>query len=130
MTTVSIVDRIKASEDVDRELVDIPEWGVAIEIRSMSARQRAGMANYAEDDDHSNSERQEALWGFLLTSCCFDPDTGERVFSADDMEWLLNDKSFKVIDRLTAKCLSVSAVLRDSVDEAGKGSLDSLTEME
>jgi len=119
---VSIKDKIKQAGDLEREVVDIPEWGVTVEIRSMSARQRALMANYTDLDDQSNSDRQEALWGFLLTACVFDPETGDPVFDEDDLDWLFTDKSFSVIDRLTTKCLTVSSVLKDSVDMAGKSS--------
>ena len=58
---MSIKDKIKQAGDLEREVVDIPEWGVTVEIRSMSARQRALMANYTDLDDQSNSDRQEAL---------------------------------------------------------------------
>jgi hypothetical protein len=110
--------------------MQIPEWDVTVEVRSMSARQRAQMQNYVGDDDQTAGERQEALWGFLLTSCVYDPETGDPVFSDGDMEWLLEDKSFAVIDRLTSKCLSVSAVGADAVDDAGKDSSDSQTNEE
>jgi len=110
--------------------MQIPEWDVTVEVRSMSARQRAQMQNYVADDDQTAGERQEALWGFLLTSCVYDPETGDPVFSDGDMEWLLEDKSFAVIDRLTSKCLGVSAVGADAVDDAGKDSSDSQTNEE
>ena len=58
---MSIKDKIKQAGDLEREVVDIPEWDVTVEIRSMSARQRALMANYTDLDDQSNSDRQEAL---------------------------------------------------------------------
>lgn len=119
---MSIKDKIKQAGDLEREVVDIPEWDVTVEIRSMSARQRALMANFTELDDQSNSDRQEALWGFLLTACVFDPTSGNPVFDEDDLDWLFTDKSFAVIDRLTTKCLTVSSVLKDSVDAAGKSS--------
>ncbi len=127
---MSIRDKIKQSQDQRGETMQIPEWDVTVEVRSMSARQRAQMQNYVGDDDQTAGERQEALWGFLLTSCVYDPETGDPVFSDGDMEWLLEDKSFAVIDRLTSKCLSVSAVGADAVDDAGKDSSDSQTNEE
>lgn len=121
---MSIIDKIKQARDAEAEQYDIPEWDVAVEIRSMSARQRANMNNVIEDDGTA-SEKQELMWGYLLCSCVFDPETGDPVFTEDDMEWLLTDKSFAVIDKLTAKCLEVSSVNREAVDEAGKSSSDS-----
>lgn len=123
---MSIIDKIKQARDAEAEHYDIPEWDVTVEIRSMSARQRANMNNVIEDDGTA-SERQELMWGYLLCSCVFDPTSGDPVFTEDDMEWLLTDKSFAVIDKLTAKCLEVSSVNREAVDEAGKSSSDSPT---
>ena len=123
---MSIIDKIKQARDAEAEQYDIPEWDVTVEIRSMSARQRANMNNVIEDEGTA-SERQELMWGYLLCSCVFDPTSGDPVFTEDDMEWLLTDKSFAVIDKLTAKCLEVSSVNREAVDEAGKSSSDSPT---
>lgn len=123
---MSIIDKIKQARDSHAESVNILEWDVTVEIRSMSARQRAAMSNLI-DDESSASERQELVWAYLLCSCVFDPESGDPVFTEDDMEWLLTEKSFAVIDRLTARCLSVSRVDRDAVDEAGKDSSGSPT---
>lgn len=123
---MSIIDKIKQARDAEAEQYDIPEWDVTVEIRSMSARQRANMNNVIEDDGTA-SEKQELMWGYLLCSCVFDPTSGDPVFTEDDMEWLLTDKSFAVIDKLTAKCLEVSSVNREAVDEAGKSSSGSPT---
>lgn len=123
---MSIIDKIKQARDAEAEQYNIPEWDVTVEVRSMSARQRANMNNVIEDDG-SASEKQELMWGYLLCSCVFDPTSGDPVFTEDDMEWLLTDKSFAVIDRLTAKCLEVSSVNREAVDEAGKSSSASPT---
>ena len=124
---MSIKDKIKQARDAEAEQYAIAEWDVTVEIRSMSARQRANMNNVIESDV-SAAERQELMWGYLLCSCVFDPETGDPVFTEDDMEWVLTDKSFAVIDHLTAKCLEVSSVNREAVDEAGKSSSDSQTE--
>ena len=127
---MSIRDKIKQSQDQHGESLQIPEWDVTVEVRSMSARQRAQMQNYVVEDEQSAGERQEALWGFLLTSCIDDPETGDPVFTDADMHWLLEHKSFAVIDRLTSRCLSVSSVGTDAVDEAGKDSSASQTNEE
>jgi hypothetical protein len=129
VTNVSIIDKIKQARDTEAESYTIDEWDVTVEIRSMSARQRANM-NTVIEDDGTAAEKQELMWGYLLCSCVFDPTSGDPVFTEDDMEWLLSDKSFAVIDRLTAKCLEVSSVNREAVDEAGKSSSGSPTDEE
>lgn len=119
---MSIRDKIRQAKDSEGRPFEIPEWDVTVEVRSMSARQRAVLQNHVDVDEQSNSERQEAMWSYLLTSCVFDPETGDPVFTPDDMDWLLEDKSFAVIDRLSAECLAVSAVSAEAVDDAGKSS--------
>lgn len=126
---MSIIDKIKQARDTEAESYTIDEWDVTVEIRSMSARQRANM-NTVIEDDGTAAEKHELMWGYLLCSCVFDPTSGDPVFTEDDMEWLLSDKSFAVIDRLTAKCLEMSSVNREAVDEAGKSSSGSPTDEE
>ena len=52
-------DKILAANDVESELVEVPEWGVSVEVRSMSLamRERIGqMASEAEDARKSGAD--------------------------------------------------------------------------
>jgi len=120
---VSIRDQIRAADDLSAELVDIDEWAVTVEVRSMTGRQRAAVVRAISGDD---DDRLESLWGEILVACVHDPDSGEPVFDADDLEWLF-DKSAAVIDRLSTVCLRVAGIVDGAVDEAGKDSSASLT---
>ncbi len=121
MTIVSLADKIRSAKDNEAKVVDVPEWGVRLELRSMSAKQRAGMQRFVADDLEAE-ERQVGMWSYILTSCVFDPETGDAVFTEDDMDWVLGEKSFAVLDDLTSQCLQVSQATEDSLDDAGKGS--------
>lgn len=122
---MSIKDKIRSSADMARESIIVDEWDVTLEVRSMSARQRARFAS--SFDQGETTDRIETLWRSVLTSCCFDPETGELLFDNSDMEWLLNEKSGVVVDRIVNACLEVSGLKEKSVDDAGKASLDSPT---
>jgi len=122
---VSIKDKIRSSADMARESITVDEWDVTLEVRSMSARQRARFAS--SFDQGETTDRIETLWRSVLTSCCFDPETGELLFDDSDMEWLLNEKSGVVVDRIVNACLEVSGLKEKSVDDAGKASLVSPT---
>lgn len=126
----SIKQRIRDAKDLAREVVDVPEWDVTIEVRSMSARQRAQFAAQIETAQREDGvvQRIESLWRVVLLTCCFDPDTGERVFNDDDIEWLMEEKSGVVIDRVANSCLEVSGLRDKAVDDAGKSSSGSLTD--
>lgn len=126
----NIKNKIRQSNDLSQELVEVPEWGVTVLVRSMSARQRAEFAAYIDSaqKDGGVVHSIESLWQVVLLNCCFDPDTNEAVFDAEDIEWLMGEKSGIVIDRLANACLEVSGLREKAVDEAGKLSLGSLTD--
>lgn len=86
----------------------------------MSAKQRARFATLI--DNGVAGDRVEGLWTNILTSCCFDPDTGEALFELSDMDWLFEEKSGAVIDRIVTSCLEVSGLTPKAVDDAGKSS--------
>ena len=123
--------QIRAAHDVSSELYEIPEWDVTIELRSMSARQRAAFASSvdftADGNVEVNGNRVELMWGTVIQACCFDPDDGEHVFTEDDIEWLMAEKNANTVDALANACLAVSGLGADSDGDAGKDSSDSQT---
>ena len=126
-----LAEQIRAAHDVSSELYEIPEWDVTIELRSMSARQRAAFASSvdftADGNVEVNGNRVELMWGTVIQACCFDPDDGEHVFTEDDIEWLMAEKNANPVDALANACLAVSGMGADSDGDAGKDSSDSQT---
>ena len=121
---MSIRDQIRKAQDRTSEIVEVPEWGVTVEIRSMTGSQRSAIVTALTSDEDN---KMEALWGGMLVSCVYDPETGNAVFKEDDAEWLLNEKSSTVLDRLSNVCLQVAGIVEGAVDEAGKDSSASQT---
>ena len=112
-----LADRIRQADDREEHTIDVKEWGVKIGVRSMTARQRADMQErWSEAGEQSAS----ALYENIILHCVFDPDTGDSVFTQDDLEWLLDEKSAQVVDRIAQECLKVSGLMSDSIDEMGK----------
>ena len=124
-----LADQIRAAHDVSAELYDIPEWDVTVELRSMSARQRAAFASNvdftADGGVQMDANRVELMWGAVIQACCFDPDNGEPVFTEEDIEWVMAEKNANVVDSLANACLAVSGMGADSEGDAGKDSSDS-----
>ena len=117
----SIRDRIKNADDGSSTTITIPEWDdVTLKIVSMSAGQRAQIFDAMQAND--GNMPLELFWRVSLISCVLDPDTNEAVFSSDDAEWLLAEKSADVIQRISEVCLKVSGMTDDAVDTAGKDS--------
>lgn len=119
---MSIAQQIRAANQLGKQIVTVDDWGVEIEVRSMSAGQRANLQSLVASDDLSTGDRQEKMWGFLLLHCCFEVESGAPVFAETDLEWLLNESAFGPIDYLTTKCLEVSAVGKKASDDLGKSS--------
>ena len=117
----SIRDRIKNAEDGSSTTITVPEWdNVELCVVSMSAGQRAQIFDAMQSND--GNMPLELFWSVSLIACVLDPDTGERVFSNDDAEWLLADKSADVIQRISEVCLQVSGMTGEAIDTAGKDS--------
>jgi hypothetical protein len=113
-------DIIRSADDRASEIIDVEEWGVKLEVRSMTGQQRSDM-----QQAWSQHEEQSAsfLFSEIIKNCVFDPDSGESVFAESDLEWLLAEKSASVIDSVAQVCLQISGLGSDSVDDAGKDSL-------
>ena len=117
---VRLADKIRQADDRTENTIQVEEWGVKIGIRSMTARQRSDMQErWAETGEQSAS----TLYENIILHCVFDPETGEAVFTEEDLEWLLEEKSAQVVDRIAQEGLKVSGLMTDSVDEVGKDSL-------
>ena len=118
-------DIIRQSDDRAVEIIDVPEWGVKLELRSMTALQRSEMqVEWATQEESSAA----LLYQSMLQNCCFDPQTGDRVFDDEDGEWVLAEKSAEVVDRVAQACLQISGLSQDSVDESGKDFSDLVEE--
>ncbi len=88
---------------IRKEVVEVPEWGVKIEVRAISINGKIAMA-VAEDTDHYVSQ--------MLFATCFDPETGERLFTAEDV-WLDDEPSGSPVEDLLTKASEVSGLLED-----------------
>lgn len=117
-----LADKIRQADDRTETTIQVEEWGVKLGIRSMTARQRSIMQErWTEEGEQSAS----SLYENIIFHCVYDPETGEPVFTEEDLEWLLDEKSSTVIDKLAQECLKVSGLMSDSVDEVGKDFSDS-----
>jgi hypothetical protein len=112
---------ILEAKDSPTDLVEVPEWGVTVGIKSMSARSRATVMALAQQGEGFDEAKVIAMWGRTLIDCLVDPDTGETIFTPDDMSDLM-DKSASVVERLWTQCFERSGMTDSKVDEAGKDS--------
>lgn len=116
---MSLRDRIFAADDIGRESLEVPQWGVTLEIRTMTAHRRSQMLKAAALDE--GGVDLDVLYPMLVVSCVFDPETGEAVFTNDDMAGL-QEKSAAAIELVATKAMEMSGMTAKAVDAEGKSS--------
>ena len=127
----SIREQVQAADDGSADLYEVPEWGVTVEIRSMTARSRAHfVAEMASEDGTvggvNDPDRIIGMWWHVIGQTCFDPDSGEPAFSEGDDEWLF-EKNARVVNDLANACMAASGLTEEAAGEAGKDSSASPT---
>ena len=130
----SIREQVQAADDGSADLYEVPEWGVVVEIRSMTARARAHfVAEMASEDGTvggvNDPDRIIGMWWHVIGQTCFDPDSGEPAFSEGDDEWLF-EKNARVVNDLANACMAASGLTEEAAGEAGKDSSVSLTSVD
>lgn len=113
---MSLRDQILQANDIQKELVEVPEWGVTVEVRGMSGADRARIFDtVSKDGDVKAGE----LYVETVMATTFDPETGARLFDESDRTALM-EKSAQAIDRLSEVGLRLSGMTKDAQDAAGK----------
>jgi hypothetical protein len=112
-------DTIQAAQDIKSESVSIPEWGITLEVRTMRAIDRAKL--FRDCIDKQGSVISGKFQAGLIIATCFDPDTGEKIFSDDDYD-LVMDKSANIIERLSSIAHKISGFGNETVSSIEKNS--------
>lgn len=111
--------KILSAQDIESELVEVPQWDVSVLVKSMTAKDRSVMISNALDND-GNFNLQQVLPDLVLL-CTYDPETGERVFKNSDRDALVS-KSAAPIELIANVAMRLSGMLEGAVDAAGKDS--------
>ena len=120
-TKMELREQILAMDDIESEIVEVPQWdNVKIEVRAMTARERAQMFRGAVDEE--GEVDMERMYPELVIASCYDPDTGRPVFTSDDREQLLN-KSGAALEKLAMSAIHMSGMDKAAEARLGKGSL-------
>lgn len=115
---MGLKDKIFAIDDIKKEVVEVEIWdNIKIEVRSMTGMQRANLLNSAIDS--SGNTNVEVLHSGTIIACCYDPETGEKIFDDPDSEQLMG-KGSAAIEMLAGKAMTLSGLAPSSVGEAEK----------
>lgn len=107
-------DRIKAKAGKVKasQVVEIDEWGAKIEVRSVTV---------GEAEVFGATENLGEFMPALLLASCYDPATGERLWTDDDREWIASQPA-GIVAPLFAAASKLSGITGvDEAIESGKG---------
>jgi len=99
---MSLKESIFSANDITKELVEVPEWGVEVEIRSMTAAERAKLGEGASKGDKTDVG---LMYAMTVIATVYDPATGLPVFTDQDKEAILS-KNGAVVERLLRRHLA------------------------
>lgn len=114
---MSLREKIFGIDDAKKELVEVKEWGISIEVRSMSALERSRLLEKVVDG--KGKVNFELLYPSVVIACSFDPETGEKIFTPEDFA-ALNEKNAGALEHITKVALKLSGLDVDSVGESLK----------
>ena len=122
---LSLRDRIRAIEDIESELVEVPEWKCVIDMRAPTSAEASALEEWAAehagktDDENPDPRRFRGMKEQYIMCCAYDPDTGNQLFSESDLEWL-RGKNAKVIERLWKIAQRLVGLTEDEAEAVGK----------
>lgn len=121
---LSLREKIKACNDIESVLVDIPEWGCKIEMRTPTSREASALEEWSaahapKEGDDPDPSRFRGLKEQYIMACAYDPDSGKQLFGLSDMDWL-GDKNAKVIERLWRIAQGLVGLTPEEEDDLGK----------
>lgn len=117
---MSLRDQILKAKDINGELMEIKEWGVKVEVRTMTTKERARILENAVDPNTGKTLISN-MYPEIAIACVFDPESGEPVFKNEDKDALL-DKSGAVLEKIAAKAMQLSGLTEEASASLGKGS--------
>lgn len=114
---MSLKEKIQAADDRDSVLVEVPQWDVTLELRSPTVAERSALiAEMSGTGDTPDADDFVRNYVQLIIATAHDPATGERVFSAEDAEWLAG-KSGTVVNDVWEAAQKISGLDVAAVDE-------------
>ena len=122
---MSARDQILALNDIPSEIVDIPEWGVKVEVRGMTGAERMRIMDMATKN--AGDFNLQFVYPEIVIATSFDAETGEQIFKPSDRDVLLA-KSANALDRLGSVGMRLSGFTAEAADAAGKDSSATATE--
>ncbi len=123
MTAKERRERILNANDIQSEMVSVPEWDTELKIVGMTGEERARWLQAAMETSKDGTVKTnlEKIYPDLLITCARDPETGEKVFEVSDRD-ALNQKSGAILERIAQIAVKISGLNPDAMEIAKKNS--------
>lgn len=123
---LKLYDLIKQAEDIAREPVEVPEWGVTVWVRTLSGDDRDAFEHWVavrRQEADGERDRFDAR-GFRAMVAIFSTtdEAGNRLFTTADADWL-GQKSGEALDRIFTAADRLSG-FSGSAKETARGNSD------
>lgn len=109
---------ILAAQDIQTEVVNVPEWGGDVRVRGMTGVQRDAFDRATVDAD---GKADLTNFAARLAATCVVDDQGNPLFTLDDID-LLADKSGAALQRVSAVAMRLSGLGAEGAAAAKNGS--------
>lgn len=110
---------VQQADDKKFEIVEVPEWGGSIRIRTMGGTERDQWELLASEATRTRKiKNKQGIRASLVALCCVDGD-GQRIFTEADIVWL-GEKSAKALDRVYDRAQELNKLNEDAIEETAK----------
>lgn len=108
---------IQDVEDRKTQMVDVPEWGGKVFVKTLSGSERDKIESriYQESKDKGAASDIRAM---LVVAAAVD-GAGKKLFDESDIKWL-SEKSAIALDRVADVARVLAGMMIDSIDDAEK----------
>lgn len=112
---MALKDKIKKADDIQSETVEVPEWGVTVDVRTISGARRAEI--FAGSTTEDGTVQPGDAYVRLVIAAAYDPETNEPVFDEGDIDWL-GKKSSKALERITEVAARLAGLGKEALEQA------------
>lgn len=112
-------EQIIASEDLNHEDVEVPEWGGSVRVTAMSGSARDAFEDTLVKRVGDKVEQDLGNYRAKVCAACMVDESGTRMFSAKEVR-ALGDKSAIALERVFDVADRLNGLTRGSVETAAK----------
>jgi hypothetical protein len=111
-------DKILNAQDIKAEVLNIPEWGVDILVKSLTGKKRAAVMNEAMDKDGKMNFAN--MYADMAITSAYDPEKPQDLIFEPTDRNVLNEKNGGVLEKIAQVVIRISGLDTGAVEKATK----------